>query len=300
MQSSILRQINYPVPKLILSTHNWGEFVDLPEARSQLRTYLEAGGFALEVTSNPKALAIAGELLPELTSRDSFQVHFNLPLIKNFSQAQTALDQALSQASLDHFDIVWSNFDIYHLSVKEVVRLIKQNLNSGKFHYFGLDQTDFWQVVKLQERLSSEKITLAGLKTNWSLLHRQLTEEEIRACSHLNLSLVAKSPLALGLLTGKYRFNTPSDSLLARGESALEKLLTTVNASKVEAVSTAANGIGVSATEVAIAWVLNSPAISAGVINVRNTSQLNQIIQSLKLSLPEELQMALNEVGDFD
>ena len=300
MQSGILTQINYPVPKLILGTRNWGELVDLPEARSQVRTYLETGGFALELTDNPKALAIAGELLPELTTRDSFQVYFNLPSFRNSAQAQSTLNNALSQANLDHFDIVWTNFDIYRLSIDEIVRFMKQNLNSEKLHYFGLHHTAFWQVAILRERLRTEKINLAGLKTNWSLLQRELNKEELKACNYLNCSLVATKPLAMGLLTGKYRFNTPSDSLLARGDSALEKLLTTINASKVEAVSTAASGIGVSPTEVAMAWVLQNPAVSASVINARNTAQLNQIFQSLKLSLPEELLLALDEVGDFD
>lgn len=300
MQSGLLKRINYPLPKFILGTQNWGDLVDLPEARSQFRTYLEAGGFALEVSANGKSLAIAGELLAELTSRDQFQIHLNLPNISNSSQAHHAIHHALAQTNLDHFDIVWTNFDIYQLTINEIIQLIDLNLKSGTARYFGVTQTDFWQWVYLQEHLKSNCITLAGLRTNWSLLERQLSSAELKACEFFDISLVATRSLALGLLSGKYRFNTPSDSLLARGSNELDKLLTTTNASKIEALATAAEGIGVSATEVALAWVFSHPQVCSSVINVRNTAQLIQILESLKFDLPSEIQSALDEVGNFE
>lgn len=300
MQSGLLRRINYPLPRIILGTQNWGELVDLPEARSQLRTYLEAGGFALELGASGKGLAIAGELLAELTNRDHFQIHLKLPQISNSSQAHSAINHALTQTNLDHFDIIWTSFDIQQLTVNEIIQLIKHNLQNSKARYFGLNHTEFWQIVYLQEQLNLERITLAGLRTTWSLLERQLSASEMGACEFLNISLVATKSLGLGLLSGKYRFNTPSDSMLARGSSDLDNLLTTENASKIEALATAADGIGVSPTEVTLAWLLAKPQVTSSVINVRNTAQLNQIVESLKLDLPSEIQTALDEVGNFE
>ena len=300
MQNGLLRSINYPLPKLILGTKNWGDLVDLPEARSQLRTYLAAGGSAIEISAVGKNLAIAGELLAELTNRDQFQVHFNLSKVNNSARAQSEINLALSQTNLDYFDVLWANFEVQNLNIDNIVQFVEQNLKAEKTRYFGLDQNEFWEFIYLHENFKSARLTLSGLKSNWSLLERGLSNSELKACDFLNISVVAKKALGLGLLTGKYRFNTPSDSLLARGSTDLDNLLTSVNASKVEALATAADGIGVSPTEVAIAWLLAKPQVAATVVNVRNTSQLTQILEAIKLEIPEEIETALDEVGNFE
>ena len=300
MQSGLLSRINYPVPQLILGTKNWGEFADLPEARSQLRTYLAAGGYGIELNSSGKNLAIAGELLAELTNRAHFQVHFNLNEIQNTAQAQRDIHQALSETNLDYFDVIWTSFDVKKLAPGEISRLISQNIKNEKTLYFGLNKSEFWQFVYLQENLRSESINFAGLKTIWSLVERELTNEELNACELLQVSILATRCLGLGLLTGKYQFNTPSDSMLARGNTELNNLLTSTNSAKIQALATAADGIGVSLTEMALAWVLSNQQVSGGVINARNSSQLNQILKSVKLEIPAEIKAALDEVGNFE
>jgi aryl-alcohol dehydrogenase-like predicted oxidoreductase len=300
MEAGLLKRVNYQVPKLILGTHNWGDHVDLPEARSQLRTYLAAGGFAIDISPSTKALPMAGELLAELTNRESFQVHVNLPQITNFSQAQDLISNALAQSGLDHFDLTWLSFDFDNLSIHEIVNISKSFINSEKTRYLGALNQPFWQTVFLDERLLPEKISLAGLKINWSLLRRGLTSSEIKASEFFDHSLIATSPTALGLLTGKYRFSTPSDSLLARNGKQFEHLLTSVNQSKIEALATAAAGLEVSLTELALAWLLAQSQVSGILINARNTAQLNQLLASLSMELPVELFDALNEVADFE
>lgn len=300
MEAGLLKRVNYQIPKLILGTQNWGEYVDLPEARSQLRTYLQAGGFAIDISPTSKAVSMAGELLAELTNRESFQVHLNLKQINNFSQAQHLMSSALLQSGLDHFDLTWLEFDFYQLPVDEILKIAKSFTESEKSRYLGLINQQYWQTVFLDQRLATEKISLAGLKINYSLLQRNLTKAEISATEFLNQSLIATSPIALGLLTGKYRFSTPSDSLMARSGKEFEVLMTSKNQSKIEALATAAAGVSVSLTEVALAWLMAQDRVSGVLVNARNTAQLSQLLASTSTKLPIELLEALNEVADFE
>ncbi len=302
MQARHLKRINYSIPSMILGTNNWGDLTDLPEARSQLRAYLEAGGFALHISSgiSPKASAIAGELLAELTNRAAFQIHFDLGQMENSAQALANLDINLNQIGVDYFDLLWIDVDNKDLDLNEFIQTFKKILDTGKALYIGIKSKYFWQVIYLNEKLYSNSITVAGVKVNWSLIERGLTRDELLACEKFGISLIAERPLALGLLTGKYRFNTPADSLLSRGSDELNKLLTSSNNSKIEAAATAAEGLNISMTELSLAWLLAQPELASLVINAKNTSQLNQILAAQKSRLPNEMLNVLDEVTNFD
>jgi aryl-alcohol dehydrogenase-like predicted oxidoreductase len=302
MQARHLKRINYPIPSVILGTANWGDLTDLPEARSQLRTYLQAGGFALHLSSevSNKASAMAGELLAELTDRANFQIHFDLGKFDNSAQVLSTLNANLNQLGVDFFDLLWVDVDNNNIDLNEIIQTFKKILNQGKATYIGLKSKYFWQLIYLNEKLYANSITTAGIKIKWSLLERDLTNDEFLACKKFGISIVAERVLALGLLTGKYRFNTPADSLLSRGNESLNALLTSTNHSKIEAAATAAEGLDLTTTELSIAWLLVQSELSSIIINAKNTAQLAQSLSALKVNLPTELINVLDEVANFD
>jgi aryl-alcohol dehydrogenase-like predicted oxidoreductase len=301
MQARSLKRINYPVAPIILGTSNWGEHTDLPEARSQFRTYLQAGGLAINLTSTnaSKSMAIAGELLAELTQREEFQIHFDAEKFSNSASFTNAINRALGEVGIDHFDVVWFDTELASLEKAEYLSAINRLIVSGKVLYFGIRTSSFWKAVYLNELLTSISIIPAGLKIGWSLLQRDLTNQEYEAAKTFGLSIVAERVLALGLLSGKYRFNTPSDSLMSRGNSDIEKLLTSSNHAKIEAAATAAEGLSITTTELSLSWLLSQDNLSAMVVNSKNTAQLNQILNSLQVKLPDQMLDVLNEVADF-
>jgi aryl-alcohol dehydrogenase-like predicted oxidoreductase len=302
MRARHMKRINYPIPSMILGTNNWGDLTDLPEARSQLRTYLAAGGFALHLSDalSVKGSAMAGELLAELTDRSNFQIHCDLGEMQNSAQLLASLDAKLNQIGVDYFDLLWIDVDNKNLDLNEFIQSFKKIIDKGKAHYIGIKSKYFWQVIYLNEKLYTNSITIAGFKVNWSLLERSLTSDELLACEKFGISLLAERPLALGLLTGKYRFNTPADSLLSRGNDQLSKLLTSINNSKIEAAATAAEGLNISVTELSLAWLLAQSELTALIINAKNTSQLNQILAGQNVVLPKEMVSVLDEVANFE
>jgi aryl-alcohol dehydrogenase-like predicted oxidoreductase len=115
----------------------------------------------------------------------------------------------------------------------------------------------------------------------------------------LGLGVLAWSPLGRGVLTGKYRTGVPADSRAASPhfERFLGPYLDARCAGIVEAVITAADGLGVSPLEVALAWVRDRPGVVAPVLGARSVGQLLGALQSEEVALPPEIRAALDDVS---
>jgi aryl-alcohol dehydrogenase-like predicted oxidoreductase len=97
-------------------------------------------------------------------------------------------------------------------------------------------------------------------------------------------------------LTGKYRHNTPLDSRAARTD-AVDRYLNPDAKRVVDALATAAEGLGASALEVALAWVRDRPGVSAAIVGPRTAAQLSASLAAEALSLPAEIRRALDDVS---
>ena len=107
------------------------------------------------------------------------------------------------------------------------------------------------------------------------------------------------SPLGRGVLTGKYRHGIPADSRAASRDFPrfTARYLDDRSATIVEALAIAAQGLGVSAAEVALAWVRDRPGVVSPIVGARTTAQLKTALSSDGLVLPEEIVGALDEVS---
>ena len=119
------------------------------------------------------------------------------------------------------------------------------------------------------------------------------------ACIELGVGFLAWSPLGRGVLTGKYRSGMPSDS---RGASPhfsafIDPYLDERSSRIVEAVTVAADGLGLSPLEVALAWVRDCPGITSAVIGARTGAQLRGALGSETVTLPMPVREALDEVS---
>ncbi len=126
-----------------------------------------------------------------------------------------------------------------------------------------------------------------------------MEREVLPACQALGLGLLPWSPLGRGVLTGKYRYATPSDS---RGASPhfkgfVDDMLGEDSLRVVEAVATAADGLGTSPLAVALAWVRDRPGVAAAIVGARTVGQLQASLAAETLTLPEEIRTALDDVS---
>ncbi|MFM8329756.1 MAG: aldo/keto reductase, partial [Actinomycetales bacterium] len=133
----------------------------------------------------------------------------------------------------------------------------------------------------------------------YSLLNRRNEREVLSAAKSLGIGFFAWSPLGRGVLSGKYRSGMPSDSRGASPHFAsfIEPYLSEKSAQIVEAVMVAADGLGLSPLEVAIAWVRDIPGISSILIGARTSAQLRGVLGAEKVDLAIPIRQALDEVS---
>ena len=141
----------------------------------------------------------------------------------------------------------------------------------------------------------------AGRRPRWSTRCSTgaIEHEVLPAAAALGLGVLPWSPLGRGVLTGKYRTGTPSDSRGASRTSRASSSPTSTTAARgiVEAVARAADGLGWSALEVALTWVRDRPGVTAPIVGARTAAQLRGALGVEELSLPAEITAALDDVS---
>lgn len=143
---------------------------------------------------------------------------------------------------------------------------------------------------------------IVAAQMEYSLLERGIERELLPAGAALGFGVLAWSPLGRGVLTGKYRNGRPLDSRAASehmGEF-VRTYLEPRSSSIVEAVVTAAGGLGVSPLEVALAWIRDRPGVAAPILGARTAGQLQGALRSEQLTLPAEIAFALDDVSAIE
>jgi aryl-alcohol dehydrogenase-like predicted oxidoreductase len=172
---------------------------------------------------------------------------------------------------------------------------------TGRARYVGISNYSAWQLARAatKQQSNSMKAPLTTVQNEYSLLNRDVELEVLDAAQECGVGFLAWAPLARGVLTGKYRKGVPSDSRGAAPHFAkhIEPYLDNRSSRIVEAVAVAAEGLGFSPLEVALAWVRDAPGVTSSLIGARTSAQLRGVLKSEEISLPEIVRSALNEVS---
>lgn len=191
-----------------------------------------------------------------------------------------AIDGSLKRMGLDHIDLVYCHRPDPHTPIEETVWSMSQMISSGKALYWG---TSEWSAQEIQaawdiaDRHHLHKPVME--QPQYHLFHRRRVEKEYaRLYDDMGLGLTTWSPLASGLLTGKYRNGIPSGSRGAiEGMGFLANGLTDIakNAAVVQLGAIAVE-LGCSLSQLAIAWVAKNPRVSTVIMGASRLSQLTE------------------------
>jgi aryl-alcohol dehydrogenase-like predicted oxidoreductase len=299
------------VSRLALGTMTWGRDTDEHEARDQLLAFAEAGGTLVDtadVYADGASEQIIGRLIAEL-GRDSVVLATKAVskpgTERRFDASRghllAALDASLARLGVDHVDL-WQLHAWDPLTpLDETLSALDAAVSSGRARYVGVSNYSGWQTAKAAALQSARPATARPVSTQveYSLLQRGIEREVVQAAQDAGLGILPWSPLGRGVLTGKYRHGTPADS---RGASAhfasfVSPFLGDDARRIVDAVCTAAEGLGVAPLEVALAWVRDRPGVVAPIIGARTAAQLRGALTVEELTLPEEIVSALDEVS---
>lgn len=190
-------------------------------------------------------------------------------------------------------------FDPY-TPLEESLQALDIAVRSGRARYAGVANFCGWQLAKAGTwQLGGDRTRLAGAQLEYSLLQRGVEREVLPAAMDLGIGLLPSSPLGRGVLTGKYRSGTPTDSRGASETMALfvEPYLDEAASRIVDAVTTAADGLATTPLHVALAWVRDRPGVTAPIVGARTARQLATALSVEALSLPDEICRALDDVS---
>ncbi len=295
-----------------LGTMTWGRTTDEYEARDQLAVFLDAGGTLVDTAdtyADGASEELLGELLAEFGARDQVvlatKAVSTIGSERKFNASRghilAALDTSLRRLRTDHIDLWQMHAWDPSTPMEETLSAIDDAVQSGKVRYVGVSNYSGWQVARAAtwQRAVPGRAPIVTTQMEYSLLERGIEREIVPAAQTLGLGILPWSPLGRGVLTGKYRHNTPSDSRGGNAETAgwIQIYLEDRGRRIVDALATAAEGLGASPTEVALAWLRDRPGVVAPILGARTNSQLLAALASEELELPEEITRALDEVS---
>jgi aryl-alcohol dehydrogenase-like predicted oxidoreductase len=291
----------------------WGRDTDEIEAADQCRAFLDAGGNFLDTAAtygDGDSERVIGGLIGTLFNRDDVIIATKAGI--NFADGTrrvdasrhsliAELDRSLNRLGTDFVDI-WQIHNWDEITpLDDTLSALDYAYTTGRARYVGVSNYSGWQLARAatKQQSNSMKAPLTTIQGEYSLLNRNAEFEIIDAAVECGLGFLAWAPLARGVLTGKYRKGIPSDSRGAAPHFAkhIEPYLDSRSAKIVEAVAVAAEGLGFSPLEVALAWVRDAPGVTSSLIGARTGAQLRGVLKSEEISLPEIVRTALDEIS---
>jgi voltage-dependent potassium channel beta subunit len=198
-----------------------------------------------------------------------------------------ACDEALSRLQLEYLDLFYCHRPDPNTPVEEVVRTMNTLIQQGKIFYWG---TSEWSAAEIVEAHAvAARLGLEGPSVEqpeYNLFARQRVEVEYEAIyRNIGMGLTIWSPLASGLLTGKYNQGIPEGSRLTlEGYGWLkDKSYTESKLQSVRNLQKVADNLGVSLASLSIAWCLTNPHVSTAILGATSTSQLEQNLKAIEV-----------------
>lgn len=299
--------------RLGLGTMTWGRDTDEIEAADQCRAYLEAGGNFIDTAAtygDGDSERVIGGLIGTLFDRNDVVIATKAGL--SFSNGVRTidasrhnliadLDKSLARLGTDYVDVWQVHAWDESTPLDDTLSALDYAYTTGRARYVGISNYSGWQIARAatKQQSNSMKAPLTTVQNEYSLLNRDVEIEVLDAAQECGLGFLAWAPLARGVLTGKYRKGVPSDSRGAAPHFAkhIEPYLDSRSSRIVEAVAVAAEGLGYSPLEVALAWVRDAPGVTTSLIGARTGAQLRGVLKSEEISLPEIVRNALNDVS---
>jgi aryl-alcohol dehydrogenase-like predicted oxidoreductase len=207
-------------------------------------------------------------------------------------QAFIAVDASLARLGVDTIDVLYLHKEDHATPLEEQVHAIADLVRSGRIRYFGVSNHRAWRVAEL-----CRLCDLAGIdrpvvsQPLYNALNRQIEVEHLPACAHLGLGVFPYSPLARGVLTGKYRADAAPEAGSRAGRADKRLMETEFRPESLAIAHTLAEHArsrGMTPGQFAFAWVLNNRLITGAIGGPRTMEQWDDYMGALDVSFTAE------------
>jgi aryl-alcohol dehydrogenase-like predicted oxidoreductase len=298
----------------------WGWGSDEDTARAVFSRYLEKGGNFVDTAdmyTNGKSEELVGKFIKDAKVRDqvvlatkfTFNAQPNNPNAGGNGRKNIyrAIEGSLRRLQTDHIDLYWMHVWDMITPVEEVVATLDTLVQAGKVRHIGFSDVPAWYAARahtVAELQGRERII--ALQLEYSLVERNIEREHIPAAQELGVGICPWSPLAGGLLSGKYKRegqpNSPEGRLdiqRTAGTTIFERC-TERNWKILDVLLEVSKAIGRPPAEVALNWVATQPGVTSTIIGTTKLVQLESNLSSLDFEIPTELRARLDRAGELD
>ncbi|MDI3241783.1 aldo/keto reductase [Arthrobacter sp. AL08] len=308
MQQRYVGNSGLRVSSLSLGTMSWSRETDEQDASALLRTFLDGGGTLLDTAASygeGRAEAMLGGMLGDVVARSEVVISTKAGLSTADGRRSVdtsrngmlaGLDASLARLGTDYVDLWFAQAWDPNVPLEETLSALEFAVRSGRARYAGVSNFNGWQTAKAA---AVAGFPLVANQSEYSLLCRSPEAELIPAVEDAGLGLMAWGAMGRGVLSGKYRGQIPADSRAAQERLAgyVEPYLEGSASSVVEAVAMAAKGLGRTAMDVALSWLLSQHGVATAVVGPRTPVQLKEILDATLAPLPPQIAQALEDVS---
>lgn len=311
----------------------WG--MEREDAEAVFDAYVNAGGNLVD-TADVYAGGRSEEMLGAMIADRALRENIIISTKSGFStgkgphqggngskHVRAAVEGSLRRLGTDYIDLYWVHVWDSVTPPEELLETMASLVRSGTIRYWGLSNTPAWYVARIATLAAAHGLPAPiALQYFYSLVSREVEVEHIPLARDMGLGMMPWSPLAYGLLTGKYDRKVvaagmpragglPRDAgvgaLRAADDNRLDganpfgdALFTDRNWGIVEVLRSVADEIGETPARVALSWVLSRPGVDAALMGVSRTDQLYDNIAAIELRLPAEQLAKLDEASEPD
>jgi aryl-alcohol dehydrogenase-like predicted oxidoreductase len=298
---------------------DWGWGSDRDDSRRIFDTYVDRGGNFIDTasaytagTSEKFVGEFAGERRESLVIATKYTMN-RRPTDPNAGgnnrkNLVATVEQSLRRLNTDYIDLLYLHAWDATTPVEEVLRGLDDLVRAGKVLYLGISDTPAWQVSRMQAIADLRGWSpLVALQVEYSLIERTVERDLVPMAQEMGLGVIPWSPLASGVLAGKY---THADLDLGEGEASpvgTRKNVAAANGALSErglaiadVVKKVAAEIGVSPSQAALAWTLVNPGVTSPIVGARTLAQLEDNLGALDVQFTEGQLAALGEASAID
>lgn len=295
---------------------DWGWGADKPEARRIFDTYIARGGNFID-TANQYTNGTAEEWLGEFAGndRESLVLATKYSALRRLTDPNSggnhrksmvaSIEASLRRLRTDYLDLLYLHLWDGTTPVEEILRAMDDLVRAGKVLYVGISDTPAWQVARMQTIADLRGWSpLIALQFEYNLIERTAESDLIPMAQELGLGVIAWSPLASGVLTGKYNRTDLGSAVPAGGSrqdiALANDSLTERGLAIADVVAEIAAELGHSPAQIALAWVLRTPTVTAPILGARTTRQLDDNLGALSVAFDDHQLERLHQASAVD
>jgi aryl-alcohol dehydrogenase-like predicted oxidoreductase len=297
---------------------NWlthGSQVEEEQAKACVRQALDEGITTFDtadVYANTRAEEVLGRAL-EGERRESLEIFTKVyfptgPGAHNDhglsrKHIHESINASLRRLKTDHVDLYQAHRYDHETPLEETMEAFADVVRQGKAHYIGVSE---WTAKQIREghRLARElKIPFVSNQPQYNMLWRVIEAEVVPACEELGIGQIVWSPIAQGALTGKYEpgAKPPAGSRATDDQGGADMIARWMDddvLSRVQELKPLAEEAGLSMAQLAVAWVLQNPNVSAAIIGASRPEQVTENVKASGVKLDADLLKKIDEVLD--